>query len=78
MIRFDKIDQDMSESVMPQLVSIDHHQETIEDEVKDQIMNQECDNNELVVDDDQFWTYPFSPGNCMFLDDLSVHDYIPS
>lgn len=78
MIRFDKLDQVMSESAMPQLVSIDH-QETVEDQGIDQIMNQECHNNKLVIDDDQFWTtYPFSPDNCMFLDDISVFDYITS
>lgn len=78
-IVIDYIDQILNqECVMPQIVSI-AHQETIEDQGIDQIMNQECDNNKLVIDDDEFWmTYPFSPDNCMFLDDISVFDYIPS
>ncbi|CAA7019989.1 unnamed protein product [Microthlaspi erraticum] len=79
MIRFNKTDQTMSESVMPQLVSLDHQEITIEDKGTDQITNQEYDNNnELLVDDDQLLAYqfpPFSPGNFMFLDDISALDY---
>ncbi|ESQ46545.1 hypothetical protein EUTSA_v10000686mg [Eutrema salsugineum] len=82
MIRFDKIDQPMSELVMPQLVPVDNQVITIEDdEGTDQIMNLECDSNEFLVDDDQLWAYQFppsSPGNFMFLDDISAaFDYNP-
>ncbi|CAH2067966.1 unnamed protein product [Thlaspi arvense] len=80
MIRFDKLDQTMSESVMPQLVSVEHQAITMEDEGTDQIMNQGCDNNEGLVDDGQLWAYqvpPCSPGNFIFLEDISAFDYNP-
>ncbi|KFK42441.1 hypothetical protein AALP_AA2G257000 [Arabis alpina] len=66
-IVIDYIDQFLNqECVMPQLVSVEH-QETTEDEGIDKIMNQECDNNNKLVIDDEFWTtYPFSPDNSEF------------
>ncbi|KAH0898256.1 hypothetical protein HID58_047824 [Brassica napus] len=79
MIRFDKIDQVMPDSVMPQLVPVEQ-QEAIIIEGTDQIMNLECGSNEFLVDDEQLWEYQFppcSPGNFMFLDDLSEFDYNP-
>ncbi|CAN7123687.1 unnamed protein product [Brassica rapa subsp. narinosa] len=79
MIRFDKIDQVMPDSVMPQLVPVEQ-QEAIIIEGTDQIMNLECGSNEFLVDDEQLWGYQFprcSPGNFMFLDDLSEFDYNP-
>ncbi|XP_033141456.1 probable WRKY transcription factor 67 isoform X2 [Brassica rapa] len=78
MIRFDKTDQGMPEPVMPQLVPVE--QEALIIEGTDQIMNLECGSNEFLVDDDQLWEYQFppcSPGDFMFLDDLSEFDYNP-
>ncbi|CAH8353733.1 unnamed protein product [Eruca vesicaria subsp. sativa] len=77
MIRFDKFDQAMPELVMPQLAPVEQQAITIEEDT-DQIMNLEFDIDEFVVDDDQLWGYqfpPFSPGNFMFLDDMSEFDY---
>ncbi|KAJ0231052.1 WRKY domain-containing protein [Hirschfeldia incana] len=76
MIRFDKIDQAIPESVMPQFVQVEHEANIIEG--RDQIMNLKCGSNEFLVDDEQLWTYQFppcSPGNFMFLDDISEFDY---
>ncbi|KAJ4908996.1 putative WRKY transcription factor 67 [Raphanus sativus] len=78
MIRFDKIDQAMPDSVIPQPVPVE--QDAILIESTDQNMNLECGSNEFLVDDDQLWGYqipPCSPGNFMFLDDLSEFDYNP-
>nr|VDC89456.1 unnamed protein product [Brassica rapa] len=78
MIRFDKTDQGMPDPVMPQLVPVE--QEALIIEGADQIMNLECGSNEFLVDDDQLWEYQFppcSPGDFMFLDDLSEFDYNP-
>ncbi|KAG2313692.1 hypothetical protein Bca4012_028218 [Brassica carinata] len=79
MIRFDKIDhQAMPDSVIPQLVPVE--QDAILIEGTDQNMTLECGSNEFLVDDDQLWGYqipPCSPGNFMFLDDLSEFDYHP-
>ncbi|CAH8258768.1 unnamed protein product [Arabidopsis lyrata] len=44
------------------------------------IMNQECDDNELLMEDDQFWENefpPFSPGHIMFLGDIDAFDSKP-
>ncbi|KAG2313945.1 hypothetical protein Bca52824_017067 [Brassica carinata] len=70
MNRFDKIDQAMPESIMPQLVQVEQEATIIKG--TDQIMNLECGSNEFLMDDEQFWGYQFppcSPGNFMFLDD---------
>ncbi|ESQ38612.1 hypothetical protein EUTSA_v10029232mg [Eutrema salsugineum] len=78
MIQFDRLDQLMPDLVLPQLVSVDH-QETIENEgtYHTNTMNQDYVNDELLVDDEKFWAYqfpPFSPGNFMFLDNISTFD----
>ncbi|KAG2313694.1 hypothetical protein Bca52824_025251 [Brassica carinata] len=78
MIRFDKIDQAMPESVMPQLVQVEQEATIIKG--TDQTMNLECDSNEFLVGDEQLWGYQFPPnppGNFMFLDDLPEFDYNP-
>ncbi|KAG2313691.1 hypothetical protein Bca52824_025248 [Brassica carinata] len=81
MIRFDTVDRAMSELVMPQLAPVEQ-QEIANEEDTDQITNLEFDSNDFLVDDDdQLWAYqfpPFSPGNFMFLDDMSEFDYNPS
>ncbi|KAG2313685.1 hypothetical protein Bca52824_025242 [Brassica carinata] len=81
MIRFDTVDQAMPELVMPQLAPVEQQAIAIEEDT-DQITNLEFDINDFLVDDDdQLWAYqfpPFSPGNFMFLDDISGFDYNPS
>ncbi|KAF8080364.1 hypothetical protein N665_0951s0001 [Sinapis alba] len=80
MIRFDTFDQAMPELVMPQLAPVEQEAITVEEDT-DQIMNVEFDSNDFLGDDDDpLWAYqfpPFSPGNLMFLDDLSEFDYSP-
>ncbi|CAA7019990.1 unnamed protein product [Microthlaspi erraticum] len=71
MIEFDKCDHVMSESVTPQVASIDHQAVAMEDKATDHIMNQECDDNEFLVDVDNLWACyfpPLSPGDLMFFD----------
>ncbi|CAH8353739.1 unnamed protein product [Eruca vesicaria subsp. sativa] len=81
MIRFDTFDQAMSEFFRPQLTPVE--QEAIVNQGEDgtdQTMDLECDSNEFLLDDEQSWRYqipPCSPGNFMFLDDLSEFDYNP-
>ncbi|KAL1215275.1 putative WRKY transcription factor 64 [Cardamine amara subsp. amara] len=73
-----KLDQVVSEPVMPQLATIDHQAIAMEDQTTDHIMNQDCDINDFVVDvdEDQFWAspyHPFSPGNFVFFDYNPFH-----
>lgn len=70
-------DQAVSEPVMPQLATIEHQEIAMEDKDADHIMNHECDINDFLVDDDQFWASdfpPLSPGDVMFLDNIATLD----
>ncbi|KAG7586013.1 WRKY domain [Arabidopsis thaliana x Arabidopsis arenosa] len=77
MIQFDQV---VSELVMPQLTTIDHQVITMEDKVTDYIpINDylECDINDFLVDDDQFWATqfpPFSSEDLMFFDKIANLD----
>ncbi|NP_001288940.1 probable WRKY transcription factor 63 [Brassica rapa] len=77
MIRFDKMDQAMPDSVMPQLAPVEKQAAIAIEEDSDQIMNLEFDINEFLVDDDQLWAYQFPPFSPGFLDDLSEFDHNP-
>ncbi|CAA0319546.1 unnamed protein product [Arabidopsis thaliana] len=74
MIKFDQV---VSESVMPQLATIDEQAIIMEDEAIDHIMNQECDINDFSVDDDPFWASqfpPFSSEDMMFCENIANLD----
>ncbi|KAL9310873.1 putative WRKY transcription factor 67 [Arabidopsis thaliana] len=74
MIRFD---QDVSESIMPQLTTIEHQAITMEENSADHIMNQECDINDYLVDYDPFWASQFPPfpsSDTMFLENIAAFD----
>ncbi|KAG7658624.1 WRKY domain [Arabidopsis suecica] len=74
MIRFD---QDVSESIMPQLTTIDHQAITMEENSADHIMNQECDINDYLVGYDPFWASQFPPfpsSDTMFLENIAAFD----
>lgn len=77
MIQFDKCDHVMSKSATPQVASNDHQAVAMEDKPTDHIMNQECDDNEFLVDVDNLWAYdfpPLSPGDLMFFDNTAAFD----
>ncbi|CAH2047721.1 unnamed protein product [Thlaspi arvense] len=77
MIQFEKCNHVMSESVMPQLPSINHQEITMEDKATDHMMNLEFDNNEFLVDDDKIWDYDFSSlssTDLMFFDNIAASD----
>ncbi|CAE5963138.1 unnamed protein product [Arabidopsis arenosa] len=72
-----KFDQVVSNSVMPQLATIEEQEIIMEDEATNNIMNQECDINDFLVDDDQFWAtqFPaFSSEDLMFFDKIANLD----
>ena len=56
MIRFDQV---VPEPIMPQLTTIDHQVITVEENSAEHIMNQECDINDYLVDDEVFWGNEF-------------------
>ncbi|EOA34340.1 hypothetical protein CARUB_v10021860mg [Capsella rubella] len=56
MIQFDQV---VSKQVMPQLTTMNHQAITMEEE--DTYNIQECDINDYLVDDDQFWANQFPP-----------------
>ncbi|KAG2313686.1 hypothetical protein Bca52824_025243 [Brassica carinata] len=61
MIRFDSVDQAMSDPVMPQLAPVEQQAIAIEEDT-DHIVNLEFDVNEFLVDDDdELWAYQLPP-----------------
>ncbi|KAL1223157.1 putative WRKY transcription factor 64 [Cardamine amara subsp. amara] len=77
MIQFDQV---VSEPVMPQLATIDHQAIAMEDQGTDHmvhIINQDCDINDSLVDDEPFWASYFPPlptGDLIFWDNIVTFD----